>query len=86
MCGLFSPPEMPEPILPPLEEEPEGSETLNLDRERRRAAARQGFESTWLTRNRVGSPGGGGSGQNTASGGAQTPRRPQTVMRRTLGS
>jgi hypothetical protein len=84
MCGLFSPPEMPEPILPPLEEEPE--ETLNLDRERRRAAARQGFESTWLTRNRVGSPGGGGSGQGTASGGAQAPRRPQTVMRRTLGS
>jgi hypothetical protein len=86
MCGLFSPPEMPEPILPPLEEEPEGRETLNLDRERRRAAARQGFESTWLTRNRVGSPGGGGSGQGTASGGAQAPRRPQTVMRRTLGS
>ena len=84
MCGLFSTPSIPQPpqiIEPPppiIEEEGERTE-VGKDLERRRAAARQGFESTWLTRgSRTGVPGGGAA--------TQQPQQPQTVLRKTMGA
>jgi hypothetical protein len=65
----------------PIEEEEEGNELIGKDRERRRAAARQGFESTWLGKSRMGAPGGG---QNTAQNTQQ--QRPQTVLRKNMGA
>ena len=80
MCGLFSTPSVPPPppiVQPPppiIEEESERAE-VGRDLERRRAAARRGFESTWLTRgSQMGRPGGA------------TPQQPQTVLRRTMGA
>jgi len=54
-------------------------EEVGKDLERRRAAARRGFESTWLTRgSRTGVPGGGAA--------TQQPQQPQTVLRKTMGA
>ena len=79
MCGLFSaPPIMEPPPLPIMEQDTEREE-VGKDLERRRAAARRGFESTWLTRgSRTGVPGGGAA--------TQQPQQPQTVLRKTMGA
>ena len=80
MCGLFDVPEPPpiiEPPPPPIMEQEDERSMVGKDLERRRAAARQGFESTWLTRgNQTGRPGGG----------APQPQQPQTVLRKTMGA
>ena len=76
MCGLFSAPPIMEPPPPPIMEQDTEREEVGKDLERRRAAARQGFESTWLTRgSRTGVPGGGAATQ-----------QPQTVLRKTMGA
>jgi hypothetical protein len=76
MCGLFSAPPIMEPPPPPIMEQESEREEVGRDFERRRAAARQGFESTWLTRgSRTGVPGGGAATQ-----------QPQTVLRKTMGA
>ena len=76
MCGLFSAPPIMEPPPPPIMEQDTEREEVGKDLERRRAAARRGFESTWLTRgSRTGVPGGGAATQ-----------QPQTVLRRTMGA
>lgn len=81
MCGLFTygaPPIM-EPPPPPIMEQESEREEVGRDLERRRAAARRGFESTWLTRgSRTGVPGGGAA--------TQQPQQPQTVLRKTMGA
>ena len=82
MCGLFStptPPPIMEPPPPPVMEQGTEREEVGKDLERRRAAARRGFESTWLTRgSRTGVPGGGAA--------TQQPQQPQTVLRKTMGA
>ncbi len=82
MCGLFStptPPPIMEPPPPPIMEQESEREEVGRDLERRRAAARRGFESTWLTRgSRTGVPGGGAA--------TQQPQQPQTVLRKTMGA
>ncbi len=82
MCGLFAtptPPPIMEPPPPPIMEQDTEREEVGKDLERRRAAARQGFESTWLTRgSRTGVPGGGAA--------TQQPQQPQTVLRKTMGA
>ena len=82
MCGLFatpSPPPIMEPPPPPVMEQDTEREEVGRDLERRRAAARRGFESTWLTRgSRTGVPGGGAA--------TQQPQQPQTVLRKTMGA
>ena len=82
MCGLFAtptPPPIMEPPPPPIMEQESEREEVGRDRERRRAAARRGFESTWLTRgSRTGVPGGGAA--------TQQPQQPQTVLRKTMGA
>jgi hypothetical protein len=84
MCGLFAtpsppPPPIMEPPPPPIMEQESEREEVGRDLERRRAAARRGFESTWLTRgSRVGVPGGGAA--------TQQPQQPQTVLRKTMGA
>lgn len=82
MCGLFStptPPPIMEPPPPPVMEQDTEREEVGRDLERKRAAARQGFESTWLTRgSRTGVPGGGAA--------TQQPQQPQTVLRKTMGA
>lgn len=77
MCGLFAtPPPIMEPPPPPIMEQDTEREEVGRDLERRRAAARRGFESTWLTRgSRTGVPGGGAATQ-----------QPQTVLRKTMGA
>lgn len=76
MCGLFSAPPIMEPPPPPIMEQESEREEVGRDLERRRAAARRGFESTWLTRgSRTGVPGGGAATQ-----------QPQTVLRKTMGA
>jgi len=76
MCGLFSAPPIMEPPPPPIMEQESEREEVGRDFERRRAAARRGFESTWLTRgSRTGVPGGGAATQ-----------QPQTVLRKTMGA
>lgn len=76
MCGLFSAPPIMEPPPPPVFEQDTEREEVGKDLERRRAAARRGFESTWLTRgSRTGVPGGGAATQ-----------QPQTVLRKTMGA
>lgn len=78
MCGLFATPIMEPPPPPIMEQESERKE-VGRDLERRRAAARRGFESTWLTRgSRTGVPGGGAA--------TQQPQQPQTVLRKTMGA
>ena len=84
MCGLFSTPSVPPPPQiveppPPIIEQDTKREEVGKDLERRRAAARRGFESTWLTRgSRTGVPGGGAA--------TQQPQQPQTVLRKTMGA
>ena len=82
MCGLFatpSPPPIMEPPPPPIMEQESEREEVGRDLERRRAAARRGFESTWLTRgSRTGVPGGGAATQQL--------QQPQTVLRKTMGA
>lgn len=79
MCGLFSAPPIMEPPPPPIMEQDTEREEVGKDLERRRAAARRGFESTWLTRgSRTGVPGGGAA--------TQQPQQPQTVLRKTMGA
>ena len=82
MCGLFAtptPPPIMEPPPPPVMEQGTEREKVGRDLERRRAAARRGFESTWLTRgSRTGVPGGGAA--------TQQPQQPQTVLRKTMGA
>ena len=82
MCGLFatpSPPPIMEPPPPPIIEQESEREEVGRDLERRRAAARRGFESTWLTRgSRTGVPGGGAATQQL--------QQPQTVLRKTMGA
>lgn len=79
MCGLFSAPPIMEPPPPPVFEQDTEREEVGKDLERRRAAARRGFESTWLTRgSRTGVPGGGAA--------TQQPQQPQTVLRKTMGA
>ena len=82
MCGLFAtptPPPIMEPPPPPIMEQESEREEVGRDFERRRAAARRGFESTWLTRgSRTGVPGGGAV--------TQQPQQPQTVLRKTMGA
>ena len=82
MCGLFStptPPPIMEPPPPPVMEQDTEREEVGKDLERRRAAARRGYESTWLTRgSRTGVPGGGAA--------TQQPQQPQTVLRKTMGA
>lgn len=82
MCGLFatpSPPPIMESPPPPIMEQDTEREEVGKDLERRRAAARRGFESTWLTRgSRTGVPGGGVA--------TQQPQQPQTVLRKTMGA
>jgi hypothetical protein len=82
MCGLFAtptPPPIVEPPPPPIMEQESEREEVGKDLERRRAAARRGFESTWLTRgSRTGVPGGGAA--------TQQPQQPQTVLRKTMGA
>lgn len=84
MCGLFSTPSVPPPPKiveppPPIIEQESEREEVGKDLERRRAAARRGFESTWLTRgSQTGRPGEGAATQQT--------QRPQTVLRRTMGA
>jgi hypothetical protein len=82
MCGLFAtptPPPIMEPPPPPIMEQDTEREEVGRDLERRRAAARRGFESTWLTRgSRTGVPGGGAA--------TQQPQQPQTVLRKTMGA
>ena len=82
MCGLFAtptPPPIMEPPPPPIMEQESEREEVGRDLERRRAAARRGFESTWLTRgSRTGVPGGGAT--------TQQPQQPQTVLRKTMGA
>ena len=85
MCGLFAtptPPPIMEPPPPPIMEQESEREEVGRDLERRRAAARRGFESTWLTRltrgSRVGVPGGGAA--------TQQPQQPQTVLRKIMGA
>ncbi len=79
MCGLFSAPPIIEPPPPPIMEQDTEREEVGKDLERRRAAARRGFESTWLTRgSRTGVPGGGAA--------TQQPQQPQTVLRKTMGA
>ena len=82
MCGLFAtttPPPIMEPPPPPIMEQESEREEVGRDLERRRAAARRGFESTWLTRgSRTGVPGGGAA--------TQQPQQPQTVLRKTMGA
>jgi len=82
MCGLFAtptPPPIMEPPPPPVMEQDTEREEVGRDLERRRAAARRGFESTWLTRgSRTGVPGGGAA--------TQQPQQPQTVLRKTMGA
>lgn len=79
MCGLFSAPPIMEPPPPPIMEQDTEREEVGKDLERRRAAARQGYESTWLTRgSQTGRPGGGAATQQT--------QQPQTVLRRTMGA
>lgn len=84
MCGLFSTPSVPPPPQiveppPPIIEQESEREEVGRDLERRRAAARRGFESTWLTRgSRTGVPGGGAA--------TQQPQQPQTVLRKTMGA
>ena len=80
MCGLFAtPPPIMEPPPPPIMEQDTEREEVGKDLERRRAAARRGFESTWLTRgSRAGVPGGGAA--------TQQPQQPQTVLRKTMGA
>ena len=80
MCGLFAtPPPIMEPPPPPIMEQDTEREEVGKDLERRRAAARRGFESTWLTRgSRTGVPGGGAA--------TQQPQQPQTVLRKTMGA
>jgi len=79
MCGLFSAPPIMEPPPPPIMEQESEREEVGRDLERRRAAARRGFESTWLTRgSRTGVPGGGAA--------TQQPQQPQTVLRKTMGA
>ena len=79
MCGLFDvpkPPPIMEPPPPPIMEQEDERSMVGKDLERRRAAARRGFESTWLTRgSQTGRPGGGAA-----------PQQPQTVLRRTMGA
>jgi hypothetical protein len=80
MCGLFDVPKPPpmivEPPPPPIMEQEDERSMVGKDLERRRAAARRGFESTWLTRgSQTGRPGGGAATQ-----------QPQTVLRRTMGA
>lgn len=76
MCGLFATPPIMEPPPPPIMEQDTEREEVGKDLERRRAAARRGFESTWLTRgSRTGVPGGGAATQ-----------QPQTVLRKTMGA
>jgi len=80
MCGLFDvpkPPPMIEPPPPPIMEQEDERSMVGKDLERRRAAARQGFESTWLTR---------GSQTGRPGGGAPQPQQPQTVLRKTMGA
>jgi len=80
MCGLFDVPEPPpmiEPPPPPIMEQEDERSMVGRDLERRRAAARQGFESTWLTR---------GSQTGRPGGGAPQPQQPQTVLRKTMGA
>jgi hypothetical protein len=80
MCGLFDvpkPPPMIEPSPPPIMEQEDERSMVGKDLERRRAAARQGFESTWLTR---------GSQTGRPGGGATAPQQPQTVLRKTMGA
>lgn len=87
MClsNLFSTPDVPEitppPPAPPTMQGDQGTgkEAANMERERRRAAARQGFESTWLGKSRMGKAGGG---QNNS----QANQRPQTVLRQKMGA
>ena len=79
MCGLFSAPPIMEPPPPPIMEQDSERKEVGRDLERRRAAARRGFESTWLTRgSRTGVPGGGAA--------TQQPQQPQTVLRKTMGA
>jgi len=79
MCGLFSAPPIMEPPPPPIMEQESERKEVGRDLERRRAAARRGFESTWLTRgSRTGVPGGGAA--------TQQPQQPQTVLRKTMGA
>ena len=84
MCGLFAtptppPPPIMEPPPPPIMEQESEREEVGRDLERRRAAARRGFESTWLTRgSRTGVPGGGAATQQL--------QQPQTVLRKTMGA
>lgn len=82
MCGLFAtptPPPIMEPPPPPIMEQESERKEVGRDLERRRAAARRGFESTWLTRgSRTGVPGGGAA--------TQQPQQPQTVLRKTMGA
>jgi len=82
MCGLFAtptPPPIMEPPPPPVMEQGTERKEVGRDLERRRAAARRGFESTWLTRgSRTGVPGGGAA--------TQQPQQPQTVLRKTMGA
>lgn len=80
MCGLFAtPPLIMEPPPPPIMEQESERKEVGRDLERRRAAARRGFESTWLTRgSRTGVPGGGAA--------TQQPQQPQTVLRKTMGA
>jgi hypothetical protein len=80
MCGLFDvpkPPPMIEPPPPPIMEQEDERSMVGKDLERRRAAARQGFESTWLTR---------GSQTGRPGGGAPQPQQPQTVLRKQMGA
>jgi hypothetical protein len=82
MCGLFSAPPIMEPPPPPVFEQDTEREEVGKDLERRRAAARQGYESTWLTReSKTGVPGGGAATQQP-----QQPQQPQTVLRKTMGA
>ena len=79
MCGLFATPPIMEPPPPPIMEQESEREEVGRDLERRRAAARRGFESTWLTRgSRTGVPGGGAATQQL--------QQPQTVLRKTMGA
>ncbi len=77
MCGLFSAPPIMEPPPPPVFEQDTEREEVGKDLERRRAAARQGYESTWLTR---------GSQTGRPGGGAPQPQQPQTVLRKQMGA
>lgn len=83
MCNLFSTPSVPSFVPAPapiMEQQGTGEEEANMDKERRRAAARQGFESTWLGKSKLGAFGGGQSAAPAA------PQAPQTVLRKNMGA